>query len=183
MPFNVNTATILTVTPASGVPGTPVTIAGSSFGAAQGGGQVWLGTANSVVQSWSDTQIVALVASGSASGNALVLQNGVMSTPERGEIWLADLGIAAKVRPVLVVSIPFADRDYALVQVIPHTTQPRGAQFEIPLPVRFLETGAFNVQGMMAVPAGRFLRRLGDLPPAQMRDVEATMRQWLGLAG
>ena len=81
MPFNVNTATILTVTPASGVPGTPVTIAGSSFGAAQGGGQVWLGTANAVVQSWSDTQIVALVASGSASGNALVLQNGVMSNP------------------------------------------------------------------------------------------------------
>jgi uncharacterized protein affecting Mg2+/Co2+ transport len=61
------------------VPGTQVTIAGSSFGAAQGSGQVWLGTANAVVQTWSDTQIVALVASGSASGNALVLQNGVMS--------------------------------------------------------------------------------------------------------
>jgi hypothetical protein len=79
VPFTVNTATIATVTPASGVPGTQVTIAGSGFGAAQGGGQVWLGTANAVVQTWSDTQIVALVASGSASGNALVLQNGVMS--------------------------------------------------------------------------------------------------------
>ena len=81
VPFNVNTATILTVTPASGVPGTQVTIAGSSFGAAQGSGQVWLGTAIAVVQTWSDTQIVAQVASGSASGNALVLQNGVMSNP------------------------------------------------------------------------------------------------------
>ncbi len=81
VPFNVNTATIATVTPASGVPGTPVTIAGSSFGAAQGSGQVWLGTANAVVQSWSDGQIVATVASGSASGDALVLQNGVMSNP------------------------------------------------------------------------------------------------------
>ena len=79
VPFNVNTATISTVSPASGVPGTQVTIAGSGFGAAQGSGQVWLGTANGVVQSWSDTQIVALVATGSASGNALVLQNGVMS--------------------------------------------------------------------------------------------------------
>ena len=56
-----------------------MTISGSGFGAAQGSGQVWLGTAAGVVQSWSDAQIIALVAAGSASGNALVLQNGVMS--------------------------------------------------------------------------------------------------------
>jgi len=30
----------------------------------QGNGQVWLGTANAVVTSWSDTQIVATVAVG-----------------------------------------------------------------------------------------------------------------------
>ena len=79
VPFNVNTATITSVSPNSGLPGTPVTITGSGFGSAQGTGQVWLGTANGVVQSWSDTQIVALVTIGSASGNAQVLQNGVMS--------------------------------------------------------------------------------------------------------
>ena len=39
--------------------------------------------------------------------------------PERGEVWLADLGIAAKVRPVLIVSVSYGDTDYALVQVIP----------------------------------------------------------------
>ena len=79
VPFSVNTATILTVVPATGLPGTLVTITGSGFGAAQGAGQVWLGTVNGVVQSWSDTQVVALVAAGSTSGNAQVLQNGVMS--------------------------------------------------------------------------------------------------------
>jgi hypothetical protein len=79
VPFTVNIATISSVTPASGMAGTQVMISGSGFGAAQGTGQVWLGTANGVVQSWSDTQIVALVAIGSASGNAQVLQNGVMS--------------------------------------------------------------------------------------------------------
>jgi len=62
------------------VPGvTAVTISGSGFGAQQGTGQVWLGTANGVVQSWSDTQVVAQVAAGAASGNAQVLQGGVMS--------------------------------------------------------------------------------------------------------
>jgi hypothetical protein len=40
---------------------------------------VWLGTAYGAVQSWSDTQVVALVAAGSASGTAQVLQNGVWS--------------------------------------------------------------------------------------------------------
>jgi len=79
VPFNVNTATILNVSPASGVPGTQVTITGSGFGAAQGYGKVWLGTANGVVQSWSDTQVVAEVALGAMSGNAQILQNGVMS--------------------------------------------------------------------------------------------------------
>jgi mRNA-degrading endonuclease toxin of MazEF toxin-antitoxin module len=54
-----------------------------------------------------------------------------VSTPERGEVWLADLGFAAKVRPALVVSVPFADRDYALIEAVPHTTQKRGEQFEI----------------------------------------------------
>ena len=77
--FNVNTATILNVSPASGVPGTQVTITGSGFGATQGSGQVFLGTANGLVQSWADNQVVAVVGAGSTSGNALILQNGVMS--------------------------------------------------------------------------------------------------------
>ena len=42
---------------------------------------MWLGTANGVVVSWSDTQVVAQVAAGSASGNAQILQNGVWSVP------------------------------------------------------------------------------------------------------
>ncbi|MCI0536672.1 MAG: type II toxin-antitoxin system PemK/MazF family toxin [Verrucomicrobiales bacterium] len=105
-----------------------------------------------------------------------------MGLPERGEVWLADLGFAAKVRPVLVVSIPFTDRDYALTQVVPHTTQPRGARFEVHLPVAFLEPGAFNVQGMLAVPSAKFLRPLGTLPPRQMGEVEAMIKRWLGFA-
>jgi len=104
-----------------------------------------------------------------------------MNLPERGEVWLADLGVAAKVRPVLIVSVPHADSDYALTQGIPHTTQPRGARFEVQLPLAFLQSGVFNVQGMLAVPSAKFLRRLGTLAPVQMDRIEAMMRQWLGL--
>lgn len=77
--FTVANAAISDVTPNSGVAGTQVTITGTGFGASQGNGQVWLGTATAVVSTWSDTQIVALVAAGARSGSARVLQNGVLT--------------------------------------------------------------------------------------------------------
>ena len=104
-----------------------------------------------------------------------------MALPERGEFWLADLGMAAKTRPVLVVSVPYSDSDYALIGVIPHTTTPRGSQFEIVLRTPSLQPGAFNVQGMLAVPAAKFIRRLGTASPDQLAQVEAAVRRWLGL--
>ena len=58
-----------------------------------------------------------------------------MLIPKRGEIWLTDLGLAAKTRPVLVLSVPFSDQDYALITVVPHTTSARGANFEVNLSV------------------------------------------------
>ena len=44
-----------------------------------------------------------------------------------GEIWLADLGLAAKVRPVLVVSRHDPDAPRALTIYLPLTTQHRGS--------------------------------------------------------
>ncbi|MGZ5442604.1 MAG: IPT/TIG domain-containing protein [Thermoanaerobaculia bacterium] len=78
--FTVIQPTITGITPTSGVTGTEVTIDGTNFGATQGTGSVWLGSklAGSIV-SWSDTQIVATVASGSVTGNAIVQQGGVWS--------------------------------------------------------------------------------------------------------
>ena len=43
-----------------------------------------------------------------------------MAIPSRGEVWLADLGLAAKVRPVLALSVEYSDADYALLAVVPH---------------------------------------------------------------
>jgi len=79
VPFTVNSATISSVTPTSGIAGTQVTITGSGFGATQGSGIVQLGNTAGVVTSWSDGQVVATVAPGSASGTAQILQNGVWS--------------------------------------------------------------------------------------------------------
>ena len=104
-----------------------------------------------------------------------------MRDPKRGEVWLADLGIAAKVRPVLVISAPFSDKDYALVGVIPHTTTPRDTQFEVRLDLRWLQPGAFNIQGLLVVPHAKFIRKLGTLNKEEFEEIEAVVRKWLVL--
>ena len=46
-----------------------------------------------------------------------------MANPNRGEVWLVDLGMVAKTRPCLVLSIPADDaNDRVLATLIPHTT-------------------------------------------------------------
>ncbi len=60
---------------------------------------------------------------------------------KRGEVWQVDFGMAQKVRPALVISVPYDDSDRALIAVVPHTTAIRGSRFEVVLPVRFLEPG------------------------------------------
>lgn len=103
-----------------------------------------------------------------------------MALPLRGEVWLVDLGMAAKVRPALVVSTPFSDRDRSLVTVIPHTTALRGSTLEIAIQVPFLKPGAFLVQGITTVQTVYVLHRLGALAPKAVEEVLAGLWRWLG---
>ncbi len=105
-----------------------------------------------------------------------------MTTPQRGEVWLVDLGLAAKVRPALVISVPAGDADRALVTLVPHTTSTRGSQFEVSVPVPFLRAGAFDAQSLVTIPHAKLIRRLGRLHPIQLAQVEQGVRAWLGLS-
>lgn len=105
-----------------------------------------------------------------------------MKAPPRGEVWLVDLGMAAKVRPCLVLSVPAQDSDRAIVTLVPHTTSVRGSRFEAGIPVRFLRPGAFDAQGIVTVPLVRLVRRLGALSIEQIEKVEAAVRTWLGMS-
>lgn len=104
-----------------------------------------------------------------------------MPNPQRGEVWMADLGMVAKVRPCLILSIPALDQDRALVTLVPHTTSPRGTRFEVVIPARFLKQGAFDVQGLRDLPHAKLTRKMGTLTSAQMQMIEASVRHWLGL--
>jgi mRNA interferase MazF len=101
--------------------------------------------------------------------------------PKRGEVWQVDFGITQKVRPALVISIPFTDADRALIGVIPHTTAARGSEFEVHLQVPFLSEGAFLVQGIQALPPKYFLRRLGVLTSEQLGRIEKALLHWQGV--
>lgn len=103
-----------------------------------------------------------------------------MSSPGRGEVWLVDLGYAAKVRPCLVISIPALMQDRALATLIPHTTSPRGSRFEIDVKVRFLKLGAFDVQNLITIPHAKLLRKLGELDSEQLSKIEDVLLSWLG---
>ena len=105
-----------------------------------------------------------------------------MAIPQRGEVWLIDLGMAAKVRPCLIFSVPANGlTDRALATVVAHTPSARGSSFEVPVAARFLKPGVFDAQNIITVPHAKLFRRLGLLMPHDLDAVAATVRRWLGL--
>lgn len=99
--------------------------------------------------------------------------------PQRGEVWLFDCGMVEKVCPVLLLSVPFADNDRAVVTVVFHSTALRGSQFEVRFHVPFLKDGAFIAQSIATYPTARAVRKLGVLPPDQFSTVAAAVFKWL----
>ena len=101
--------------------------------------------------------------------------------PRRGEVWLVDLGMAQKVRPALILNIPYQDADRALITIVSHSTALRGSEFEVAVDVPFLKRGAFVVQSLITIPSKLALRKLGGLTPVQLAPIEQGVRHWLGL--
>ena len=96
-------------------------------------------------------------------------------SPEPGEVWLADLGLAAKTRPVVIVSRLDPDPPRALVVYVPLTTQNRKSRYEVMLPrLSFLDRESVaNVQGLSSIPTVRLERKLGRLPATAIADLKA----------
>jgi len=104
-----------------------------------------------------------------------------MTAPRRGEVWLVDLGMAAKVRPALVISVPAEDTDRALVTLVPHTTSSRQSRFEAAVSVPFLRAGVFDAQSLVTIPHAKLVRPLGKLGTAHLASVERAVCLWFGL--
>ena len=105
-----------------------------------------------------------------------------MANPQRGEVRLIDLGMVAKIRPCLVVSVPAeGPNDRVLATVVAHTTSARGTAFEVAVSARFLKPGVFDAQNILSIPHARLVRRLGVLASDQLDEVVGAVCRWLGL--
>ena len=105
-----------------------------------------------------------------------------MPAAKPGDIWLVDLGLAAKVRPCLVVTPQPKSDELDVFTVVAHTTSLRGNHWEIPVPKSFLkDEGAFDVQRIATVARVRLERKLGELTPAELDNLLALLAERLGL--
>lgn len=104
-----------------------------------------------------------------------------MPPADRGAVWIADLGMAAKVRPCVILSVPTDPPDRVLVTVVPHTTSVHGSRFEVNIPASFLKTGVFDCQQVVTVAQARLIKHIGNLAPAELAQIEDAVCRWLGL--
>ena len=103
--------------------------------------------------------------------------------PQPGEVWYAELGLAEKSRPVLVLAYPQPDDARSLVIVAPLTSQIRGQRGEVPLgkPRWLPKASALNLQGLASFDRHKLTRRLGTLTAAQFAAVKDSLRDLLQL--
>ncbi len=92
-----------------------------------------------------------------------------------GEVWQVDLGLAAKIRPCLILSDYPKDNELALVVVVPHTTALRGNRWEVSIPKTFLKPGAFHLQQIQSISLARLERKLGSLTAEEFLNIKASL--------
>lgn len=106
-----------------------------------------------------------------------------MPRPSPGGVWQVDLGLAAKVRPCLILSDYPGDDESALTVVMPHTTAVRGNRWELGIRKPFLQAGVFHAQQVQPVSLPRLERKLGALSREEFAEVGAALIRLLHLQG
>ena len=103
--------------------------------------------------------------------------------PRPGDVWFAELGMAEKSRPVLVLAYPKESDARALVVVAPLTSQIRGQRGEVDLgkPRWLPKPSAVNVQGLASFDRHYLARKLGALTAEQYEAVKTAIRDLLSL--
>jgi mRNA interferase MazF len=91
-----------------------------------------------------------------------------------GEVYLVDLGIAGRVRPMIVLSREDADPPRALAICAPITTSSRDSKYEIAIGnPNFLKSESFvNVQGLQAVSHHELHQKLGNVSKVYLSQIK-----------
>ena len=98
-----------------------------------------------------------------------------------GEVWMIDFGMAAKVRPALLLTGTPADDELDILTVLLHTTALRGNRWELSIPRPFLKPGAFHLQQIQTVSTVKLERKLGMLTGDEMERVHDALARRLAI--
>ena|SRR5437016_3189621 len=104
-----------------------------------------------------------------------------MTAVNPGEIWMTDFGMAAKVRPALLLTGDPSDDELDLVTVLLHTTALRGNRWELIIRKPFLKPGAFHWQQIQTISTVKLERRLGALSADEMSRVREALSNRLAI--
>ena len=106
-----------------------------------------------------------------------------MTSFSRGDVVIVDLGMTAKVRPCVVVSINKPDSRRNMSVVVPMTTEIRGGECEIPFskPAWLRQESVVNVLGIAGVDNAKIERRIAAFPADKLLEIEAVLKRLLGL--
>ena len=110
-----------------------------------------------------------------------------MINPKPGDVYWVNLGIAAKYRPLMIVSRKDPHAERALAVWVPLTTEIRGGPYEVPVPrVRWLPgevAGVANIQGLTSVEHHRLERRAGQYEPSVIQGLRKAIGWKLEMDG
>ena len=93
---------------------------------------------------------------------------------------MIDLGMIAKPRPCVILSVRYRDDEKAVVTYVTRTTQIRGGRFEVEHVAPHFLPGVFDAQSIGTVPTVKLMRRLARLSEAKLAEVENAVQHWLG---
>lgn len=101
----------------------------------------------------------------------------------RGDVVLVDLGMAAKVRPCVVISVSNPDSRRNMSVVVPMTTEIRGGECEIqfPKPPWLRQESVVNALGIAGVDNAKIERRISAFPSDKILEIESVLKRLLAL--
>ena len=106
-----------------------------------------------------------------------------MTNFSRGDVVVVDLGMAAKSRPCVVISVANPDSQRSMSVVVPMTTEIRGGECEVRFlkPAWLRQESVVNVLGIAGVDNSKIERRIAAFPADKMAQIESVLKRLLGL--
>lgn len=105
-----------------------------------------------------------------------------MPIAKPGEVWIVDLGMAAKVRPCRVLTGQPKNNELDVFTVIAHTTSRRGNRWEMRISKPFLDDqGVFDMQRVATVASVKLERKIGELTISELDSILDLLAERLGM--